>query len=343
MLTWVSANPVQKPDACSDQRSVQFHHQNAPAHGLTPNFRITSLSPNTKPPRTTPAYQSARQPDLALFDTPHIASCPITTAPPVPPDLSAGGAPNTWPQVDAANLATLEPSFAPIRLKLTGVVTPKRLSHLPKSVRQLRMSECFGVNAKALKSLRERQLQLVDVSGLSLDAKCAQELAKYPALTALNLAGNRVGDAGAAALGESQSLQALNISGNGIGKLGGKALGRSQTLTTLIAQDNAIGGDLLADEALVAFGKNPSLKYLGLAKNGIECAYSLAQNQYIETLDLRDNSLLSLDLLDMLRMPALKHLHLSEFKARLPSSSVMQLVATNVDITFYVNPADHQA
>jgi uncharacterized protein (TIGR02996 family) len=117
-----------------------------------------------------------------------------------------------------------------------------------------------------------RRLTSLKLGLLALDDACAVELARAPAgsLRRLNLAGNKIGPAGAKALAGSplcRTLTRLEIQGNKIGDTGVRALARLGTLRWLNVSRGNIGPQ--GAKVLRASPLLDRLSFLGLEKNEI--------------------------------------------------------------------------
>lgn len=91
-----------------------------------------------------------------------------------------------------------------------------------------------------------------------------EALVRLKGLTALNLQGNQIGNAGAKALARLNGLTSLQLASNQIGDAGAEALGRLTGLTSLQLWDNKIG-----DAGAEALARLTSLTSLGLSHNRI--------------------------------------------------------------------------
>jgi small GTP-binding protein len=116
----------------------------------------------------------------------------------------------------------------------------------------------------------------------------AERLAELTQLTTLNLGGNQIGDAGAAALAALTQLTTLNLWGNQIGAEGAAALAALTQLTTL-----NLGGNQIGDAGATALAALTQLTSLDLRGNeiGAEGAAALAALTQLTTLNLWGNQI----------------------------------------------------
>lgn len=104
----------------------------------------------------------------------------------------------------------------------------------------------------------------LDLAGKKIGDAGAEALAKNTTLTSLVLGANLIGNEGAEALARSTTLTSLGLAGNKIGDAGAKALAKNQTLASLNLAVNKIG-----DSGAEALAKNSTLTSLNLAVNKI--------------------------------------------------------------------------
>ncbi|MFM1798724.1 MAG: hypothetical protein RLZZ117_1002, partial [Cyanobacteriota bacterium] len=114
----------------------------------------------------------------------------------------------------------------------------------------------------------------------------AERLRPLTQLTSLNLAGNEIGDEGAASLAALAQLTSLNLWDNGIGDEGAASLAALTQLTSLDLAANGVG-----DEGAASLAALTQLTFLDLGWNGIgdNGAASLAALTQLSLLDLSHN------------------------------------------------------